>query len=183
VTILARRKGSFRAEARRVLADKRKLEALDLATARLRTDRLRAWDEIDDVDALRERAREARHRAIANLDGNLDRFQRALEARGGRVHRCANAAEATAAITEICRSVDARLVAKAKSMATEEIGLNSSLEAAGMQVVETDLGEYLLQLAGEHPAHIVAPAIGKTAADAARLLESVDGEPVEPGAL
>ena len=70
-------------------------------------------------------------------------------------------------------------------MTTEEIAINEALEAHGIQAVETDLGEYILQLAGEHPAHIVAPAIEKTAQDVARLLQAVDGEPVEPvlGAL
>ena len=108
------------------------------------------------------------------------RFQQAVEARGGRVHRCATDTEARAVIVEICRAAGAQLVAKSKSMASEEISLNESLEAAGMRVVETDLGEYILQLAGEHPVHIVAPAIEKTAEDVARLLAAVDGEPVEP---
>jgi L-lactate dehydrogenase complex protein LldF len=177
---LARGPGAFRAGARRTLADAQTLAALDAATANLRENRLRAWRELPDVEDLRERGREARSRAVGRLEQNLDRFQRALEARGGRVHRCATDADARAAIVEICRAAGARLVAKAKSMASEEIGLNPALEAEGMRVVETDLGEYVLQLAGEHPVHIVAPAIEKTAADVARLLESVDGEPVEP---
>jgi L-lactate dehydrogenase complex protein LldF len=96
------------------------------------------------------------------------------------VHRCASDADARAAIVEICRAAGAKLVAKSKSMASEEIALNGALEAEGMTVVETDLGEYILQLAGERPAHIIAPAIEKTAEDVAALLEAVDGEPVEP---
>jgi len=180
MTDLARPSGSFRAQARRALADTHTQAALAIATGRLRDARLRAWDELDDVEELRERGREARTRAIQNLDANLVRFQQAVEARGGRVHRCATDTEARAVIVEICRAAGAQLVAKSKSMASEEISLNESLEAAGMRVVETDLGEYILQLAGEHPVHIVAPAIEKTAEDVARLLAAVDGEPVEP---
>ena len=177
---LSRRKGAFRADARRKLADEHVQEALGVATARLRDNRIRAWGELPDIESLRERGREARSRAIANLDENLDRFERELTARGGHVHRCSSAADACRTITQICRSAEAKLVVKSKSMATEEIELNEALEAEGMRVVESDLGEYILQLAGEHPVHIVAPAIEKTAADVARLLEAVDGEPVEP---
>ncbi|MGZ8707084.1 MAG: LUD domain-containing protein, partial [Gaiellaceae bacterium] len=177
---LARPEGSFRETARGALANAHTQGALDLATARLRDNRLRAWGELDDIEALRERGREARTRAIKDLPRYLDEFQRNVEARGGRVHRCASDADARAAIVEICRAAGAKLVAKSKSMASEEIALNGALEAEGMTVVETDLGEYVLQLAGEHPVHIVAPAIEKTAEDVAALLEAVDGEPVEP---
>jgi L-lactate dehydrogenase complex protein LldF len=178
---LARPAGSFRAQARRALADAHTQAALDLATDRLRMHRLEAWAGLDDVEALRERGREARTRAIRELPRHLDEFERALEARGGRVHRCATDAEALAAILEICHAAGAKLVAKSKSMASEEIHLNAALEAEGIRVVETDLGEYIVQLAGEHPAHILAPAIEKTAEDVAQLLAAVDGEPVEPG--
>jgi len=178
---LARPEGSFRADARRSLTNAHTQDALDVATARLRANRLRAWDELDDIESLREQGRALRTATIDELDRYLDQFQRAVEARGGRVHRCTDDAEARAKIVEICRTAGARLVAKSKSMASEEIHLNEVLEAEGMRVVETDLGEYILQLAGEHPVHIVAPAIEKTAADVARLLEAVDGEPVEPG--
>lgn len=177
---LARPEGSFRETARGALANAHTQGALDLATARLRDNRLRAWGELDDIEALRERGREARTRAIKDLPRYLDEFQRNVEARGGRVHRCASDADARAAIVEICRAAGAKLVAKSKSMASEEIALNGALEAEGMTVVETDLGEYILQLAGEHPVHIVAPAIEKTTEDVAALLEAVDGEPVEP---
>jgi L-lactate dehydrogenase complex protein LldF len=180
VTKLERPAGSFRAQARRSLADAHTQAALDAATARLRGNRVRAWEEQGDIEELRERGREARSRAIRDLPRYLDEFERAFTARGGRVHRAADDAEARAAIVEICRAAGARLVAKSKSMATEEIQLNEALEAAGMRVVETDLGEYILQLAGEHPVHIVAPAIEKTAEDVAELLEQVDHEPVEP---
>jgi L-lactate dehydrogenase complex protein LldF len=83
-------------------------------------------------------------------------------------------------VVDVCGRAGAQLAAKSKSMATEEIGLNEALEAAGVRVVETDLGEYILQLAGEHPVHIIAPAIEKTAEDVAELFARVEGAPVEP---
>jgi len=140
-------------------------DVLDVATANLRDLRLGAWAQLDDAEALREQGREARTRAIKNLSRYLDEFQGNVEARGGHVHRCSTDAEAAETIADICRSVGASLVAKSKSMASEEIGLNDALEAEGVRVVETDLGEYILQLAGEHPVHIVAPAIEKTRRD------------------
>ncbi|HEX2044562.1 MAG TPA: LUD domain-containing protein, partial [Gaiellaceae bacterium] len=88
--------------------------------------------------------------------------------------------EANDTIVQICCRRGAKLAGKSKSMASEEIRLNDALEAAGVRAVETDLGEYILQLAGEHPVHIVAPAIEKTAGDVAELLAGVDRAPVSP---
>ncbi|MBM4421658.1 MAG: lactate utilization protein, partial [Chloroflexi bacterium] len=84
--------------------------------------------------------------AIRDLDATLARFTDALVARGGHVHVCATAEEACRVIGDICKRHEAKLVAKSKSMATEEIALNAALEADGLEVVETDLGEYILQL-------------------------------------
>jgi L-lactate dehydrogenase complex protein LldF len=181
VTKLARPPGAFREAARATLSNVAKEHVLDTATAELRELRLRGWAQLDDVEAMRDRARDARTRAIKDLPRYLDEFQGKVEARGGRVHRCATDADARAAIVSICRDAGAKLIAKSKSMASEEIGVNEALEAEGMRVVETDLAEYILQLAGEHPVHIVAPAIEKTAEEVAALLQAVDGKPVEPG--
>lgn len=177
---LDRSAGAFRTRAIEALGDEHLQLALDAATGRLRDARLGAWQELDAVEDLRERGREARSRAIANLDRNVKLFTERVTSRGGHVYRCADATEGRARIATICRQANARLVAKSKSMVTEEIELNAALEADGMAVIETDLGEYILQLAGEHPAHIVVPAIEKTAADVAILLAGVDGEAVEP---
>ena len=119
-------------------------------------------------------------RVIDDLDAHVARFREAVEARGGRTTVAGTAADANAYIVDVCRSAGAKLAAKSKSMATEEIGLNEALEAAGVRPVETDLGEYILQLAGEHPVHIIAPAIEKTKEDVAELLSQVDGRPVAP---
>jgi L-lactate dehydrogenase complex protein LldF len=177
-TDLTRPQGDFRRRAQGQLGDPHVLEAADGATWRMFSGRTAAWDEVDDVEALRERAHELRMRVIDDLDGYREQFTAAVEARGGTVHFCSTAAEARDTVARICQATDARLVAKSKSMLSEEIGLNERLEAAGMRVVETDLGEYILQLAGEHPAHIILPAIAKTAGDVAELLSRVDGKPL-----
>lgn len=180
VTELAQGRGRFREIARLKLADGHTQQALDASTARLYGNRTTAWHALAEVEALRQRAHEARLRVIDDLDAHLDRFRDALEARGGHVHFARTAEDAAAYVTDVCRRNDAKLAAKSKSMLSEEIGLNDALETAGVRVVETDLGEYIIQLAGEHPVHILAPAIEKTAEDVAQLLTAVEGEPVPP---
>jgi L-lactate dehydrogenase complex protein LldF len=175
---LARPRGAFRDAAGAKLADARAQQALDQATGRFMTHRLAAWEEVEDVEALRDAGHEIRSRTIADLERHLRDFTRAVEARGGTVHRCATADDACAAIVEICRRGGARSAAKSKSMATEEIGLNAALEASGVEVTETDLGEYILQLAGEHPSHIIGPALEKTAEQVAELFAEAEGGPV-----
>ena len=177
---LAQPAGRFRAIAVRKLDDAHTQEALDAATARLFGLRTKAWDDLPYAEELRERASEIRTRTIDDLDRHLADFAGAVEARGGHVHRAATADEARETVVDICRRAGARLAAKSKSMATEEIGLNAGLEAAGIRPVETDLGEYILQLAGEHPVHIIAPAIEKTGEDVAELFSRVEGAPVAP---
>ncbi|MDQ4081437.1 MAG: LUD domain-containing protein, partial [Actinomycetota bacterium] len=172
MTSLAQPRKRFRAVARTKLGDEHTQQALDIATARLYGLRTKAWGELGDVEELRERGREIRTRTVADLDRHLETFATAVTERGGVVHRCATAEEARRVVVEICRNAGARVAAKSKSMASEEIGLNEALEEAGVKPVETDLGEYILQLAGEHPVHIVAPAIEKMAEDVARLLSA-----------
>ena len=169
----------FRAGARDKLADPRAQKAIDTATARFYSARQKAWDELSDAEALRERGREIRSRTIDELDRHLADFTEALEARGGNVYFAATAEDARAYIVDICRRRGAKLVSKSKSMASEEIRLNEALEGAGVKPVETDLGEYILQLAGEHPVHIIAPALEKTSADCADVFSEVEGRPVE----
>ncbi len=180
VTELGQPPRRFREIARLKLTDTHTQGALDASTARLYGNRAAAWQALPDVEALRQQAHEARMRVIDDLDTHLERFTEALEARGGRVHFARTAEDATAYVADVCGRAGAKLAAKSKSMLSEEIGLNGALEAAGVQVVETDLGEYIVQLAGEHPVHILAPAIEKTAQDVAELLSRVEGEPVPP---
>jgi L-lactate dehydrogenase complex protein LldF len=160
----------FRQAARAVLRDEQAQAALNTGTSRLRAGRLAAWGEADDIAGLREHGRQIRTSTIADLDRHLETFERSLSARGGVVHRTRTAEEAAATVVRICRQANAQLVAKSKSMATEEIQLNRALEIAGLKVVETDLAEYLMQIRGEHPQHIVVPAIKLTRTDAAEAL-------------
>ena len=170
----------FREIARAKLAEPRTLDALDVATGRLYGARTKAWDGLSDVEGLRERAREIRTRTMDDLERHLADFTRAVEAAGAHVHSCRTAEEASATIADICRQAGAKLAVKSKSMASEEIGLNEALAGAGVEAVETDLGEYILQLAGEHPVHIIAPAIEKTGVDVAKLFSQAEGRPVSP---
>ena len=91
-------------------------------------------------------------------DFYLEAFAAKVEAAGGVVHWCSTADEARATVLAICREAGARTVTKGKSMISEELGINDHLEAHGIAPIETDLGEYILQLRGEHPSHIIAPA-------------------------
>jgi L-lactate dehydrogenase complex protein LldF len=180
VSELAQPAPRFREIARGKLGDARIQTALDESTNRLRTHREDAWAGLPGVEELRQRAHEIRMNVIDDLDGHVARFTEALEARGGHVFFARTAAEASAYVAEVCRRRGAKLAAKSKSMVSEEIGLNAALEAVGTKPVETDLGEYILQLAGEHPVHIVAPAIEKTAGQVAELLSAVGGKRVPP---
>ncbi|MBA2474346.1 MAG: iron-sulfur cluster-binding protein [Actinobacteria bacterium] len=175
---LAQPPGRFRQVARQKLADTHVQGALDTATERLYGLRGVGWSGLDDVEAMREQGRQIRLRTIRELDRHLADFTRAVEGRGGHVRFCRTGEEASRYIADVCVQAGARLAAKSKSMATEEIRLNDALEAAGVRPVETDLGEYILQLAGEHPVHIVAPAIEKTRAQVQELFSRVDGLPV-----
>jgi L-lactate dehydrogenase complex protein LldF len=175
----------FRVIARGKLANSHTQIVLDRATTRQRDRRITAWETTEDIEGIRDRAHEIRMRAIDDLDRYLEQFTHALEGRGGHVHFARSGDQAAATVVGICRAHGARLVAKGKSMASEEIRLNDALAAAGFDAVETDLGEFVMQLAGEDPAHILAPALEKTAADVAELFSTLEGRPVpaELGAL
>jgi L-lactate dehydrogenase complex protein LldF len=134
--------------------------------------------EVLDWQALREHAHRVRMHTLAHLDRYLEQLQDRVSAAGGRVHWARDAAQARSLITSLVRARGGRTVVKSKSMTSEEIELNGALEAAGCQVVETDLGEYLLQLAGDRPAHLIAPAIHRSKDDIARLLSRRLGVPV-----
>ncbi|MDQ3874734.1 MAG: LutB/LldF family L-lactate oxidation iron-sulfur protein, partial [Actinomycetota bacterium] len=177
---LAQPRERFREIARGALANAHTQAAADGATLRMLNGRLAGWADLPDVEALRERAHGIRMEAVDNLERLHEEFRTALEARGGRVHVAATAEDACAYVAGVCERVGAKLVAKSKSMVSEEIRLNEALETAGVRAVECDLGEYILQLAGEHPVHIILPAIEKTASDVAELFSELEGRPVEP---
>lgn len=117
--------------------------------------------ELDDAEALRRAARAAKQQVLARLPELLEQFADQVLARGGNVCWAPTATDARRYIADVVTATGATRVAKSKSMATEEIDLNPALEAEGAQVVETDLGEWIIQLAGETPSHIIAPAMHK----------------------
>jgi L-lactate dehydrogenase complex protein LldF len=120
---------------------------------------------LPEFDALRDSARAIKDHTLAHLDLYLEAYERKVRASGGEVHYAQDAEEARAIIVDLCKSMGAKSVTKGKSMIAEEIGLNHALEAAGIEAVETDLGEYIIQLRGETPSHILAPAIHLRAKD------------------
>jgi L-lactate dehydrogenase complex protein LldF len=180
LTELAQVEKRFRLVAQASLANRHAQEAADEATQRMLEGRTTAWADLPDVEALRERAREIRMSTISDLDRHVADFTAAFGARGGKVFFAETAEEASEYVVAVCRRFGAQLVAKSKSMASEEIRINEALEAAGIRPVECDLGEYILQLAHEHPIHIILPAIEKTAADVAELFTRVEGVRVAP---
>ena len=149
---------AFRASAQEALGDAKLRGALGRLKTHFALKRQEAAERYGDFEGLREAGRAIRDHAIANLDTLLETFERNVIARGGMVHWARDAAEARAIILDILRDVGAKTVTKGKSMVSEEIGLNAHLEANGMIPVETDLGEYIIQLRNEPPSHIIAPA-------------------------
>lgn len=139
--------------------------------------RAKAVAEVDAWEAVRAHAARLRDRTIANLDAYLVEFERNATRRGAKVHWAETAEAACDIIAEIARANGVRKVTKSKSMVSEEVNLNEKLEAAGIKVVETDLGEYILQLAGEPPSHIVAPAVHKTREQVADLFVKAHHKP------
>ena len=123
------------------------------------------------MDELRDRARAIRLHALANLDRLLAHFADQVESQGGVVHFASDAEEARTIVAGILEETSSRLVVKSKSMVSEEIELNDHLEERGVKVVETDLGEYIVQLAGDTPSHIIAPVLHMTRQDVGRLFE------------
>ena len=124
--------------------------------------RRRAIEGLPEFDALREAGREIKEHTLSHLDYYLEQFEERVTASGGTVHWADNAQDACRIVVDLCRNAEARHVTKGKSMVGEEIGLNEALEAAGIERMETDLGEYIIQLADEPPSHIIAPAVHKT---------------------
>jgi L-lactate dehydrogenase complex protein LldF len=122
------------------------------------TKRAQAFAGLSDPEGLREQARAIRASALSRLDELLLQFEAQVQANGGHVHWARDAAEARDIVTAILKDRGARTVTKGKSMVTEEIELNAHLQANGITPIETDLGEYIIQLRNERPSHIVAPA-------------------------
>jgi L-lactate dehydrogenase complex protein LldF len=143
--------------------------ALGNAIDQFRNVRSRAIKEFQEWEHLRTSARRIKEWTIGHLDEYLEILEANVIEAGGTVHWAGEAKEACEIILDIAKRHDVKSVVKSKSMATEEIELNRSFEGEGIKVVETDLGEYIIQLANERPSHIIAPAIHKTRDDISRL--------------
>jgi L-lactate dehydrogenase complex protein LldF len=150
---------SFPDAARDALGDEQLRANLRRATRTIRDKRLRVTAELEDWEALRDAGAAIKTNVMSRLPELLEQLEAAVTARGGVVHWARDAAEANAVVTAIVRATGAREVVKVKSMATQEIGLNDALAEAGVDVVETDLAERIVQLAGDMPSHILVPAI------------------------
>lgn len=135
-----------------------------------------AWAAFAGSDLAREKARSIKDHTLAELDVHLRTLDASVTARGGHVHYADDGAEACRIVVELCRGRSATKVVKSKSMTSEEIHLNHALQAAGIEVTETDLGEYIIQLAEHRPSHIVAPAIHLSAEQIAEILSRPAGQ-------
>jgi L-lactate dehydrogenase complex protein LldF len=149
----------FKKNARAALADGQLQKALGNVRTNFIAKRAAVADRLPEFEALRDQARDLRDHVLAHLDVYLEAYERKVLESGGHVHWARTAEEASRIIVDLAKSRGARSVAKGKSMVSEEIGLNAALERAGIKAVETDLGEYIIQLRGEAPSHIIAPAV------------------------
>ncbi|MEP1209123.1 MAG: LutB/LldF family L-lactate oxidation iron-sulfur protein [Rhizobiaceae bacterium] len=118
-----------------------------------------AADGLPEFEQLRDSARDIKNHTLAHLDLYLEAYSDKVEESGGHVHWAQTAEDARNIVLDICRKADAKTVTKGKSMISEEIGINDFLEKKGIAPIETDLGEYIIQLRGEAPSHIIAPAV------------------------
>src|SRR6478609_3097876 len=155
----------FPAAARDALADTRLRRNLAHATATIRSKRAAVVGEVPDWEALRDAGSAIKADTMARLPELLEELERNVTARGGTVHWARDAAEANRIVLDLVRATGAHEVVKVKSMATQEIGLNEALEAAGITAHETDLAELIVQLGDDAPSHILVPAIHKNRAE------------------
>ena len=150
---------AFKENAKGALADAQLQSAMHGVETGV-VDRRRATvAKLPEFEALRDSARDIKNHTLAHLDLYLEQFESRCTAAGGNVHYAVTADEARTKVLEICRKANARLVTKGKSMIGEEIAINDFLEANGIAPVETDLGEYLVQIRHELPSHIIMPAV------------------------
>jgi L-lactate dehydrogenase complex protein LldF len=150
---------TFEANARAGLANDNLQRALALMQTGFPQRRRLAVERLPEFEALRDIGKSIKDHTLEHLDFYLELYEANVLASGGQVHWARTPDEARAAVLEICRSVDAKIVTKGKSMIAEEVGLNEYLEENGITPVETDLGEYIIQLRHEPPSHLIAPAI------------------------
>ena len=153
---------AFKHNARRALDDARLQKTLGFVRGNFVAKRQQAVDALPEFEALREQARDIKNHTLAHLDLYLEAYEEKVVESGGVVHYAETGAEARDIILDICRKAGARTVTKGKTMIGEEIALNEHLEENGIEPVETDLGEYIIQIRHEPPSHIIAPAVHLT---------------------
>jgi L-lactate dehydrogenase complex protein LldF len=169
----------YRAEAGRTLAERPGVRAaVTSATDHSNVNRGRAYGEID-AERWRDWARDTKTHLLTNLPKYLEQAEARLTANGARVHWAETAADALTALRGIVREHDLKRAIKGKSMLTEELGVNAHLEGLGVHVREADLGEYIVQMLGQAPTHIVGPAIHLSVADCQRLFHERFGTPLD----
>ena len=167
----------FPAAAKAALADRRLRANLHAATETIRDKRARAVGELPDWDELRDAAQAIKADVLAQLDVYLLQFEAAVQAAGGTVHWARDAAEANAVVLDVARSHGITEVVKVKSLTTDEIGLNAALAAGGVQAIETDFAELILQLDGDWSSHILVPAIHRNRTEIRDLFRTTIADP------
>lgn len=152
-------------------------KSLAAAQLRFRTNKANAAEALGNLEEWRVRAEAIRTHTVAHLDYYLDKFSSNVEKNGGKVFFAESDEEVVRYILELAKAKQAKTVIKAKSMVSEEIHLNKRLEEIGVDAIESDLGEYIIQLANETPSHIIVPAIHKNRKQVAELFSKVSGRP------
>jgi len=168
---------AFARNAQKALSDKTLQAALARTTGRFVGARDASVAAFPGFDATRDRAAAIKQETLDHLDRHLERFVEEAEKRGAIVHVAREPEQAREIAVRIAREEGISLAVKSKSMASEEIAFNSALRGAGVDVVESDLGEFIIQLAGEPPSHIIAPAVHKSREEVSRLFAQKLGEP------
>lgn len=170
-------RSEFRERIRASLANPTLQSALDANAERRAQGRIAALASLPNWPEKRQQARAVRAQVIEHLEEYLEKFISKAQGNGITVHRAKDAAEAIEIVSHLAHQASARLIAKSKSMVTEEINLNHALEAQNIRVVETDLGEYIVQLRNEKPSHIITPAVHLRRDDVGRLFQEKLGIP------
>lgn len=161
----------FKQRAARAVLDESLREALGNVQEGFAGKRAIAVSELPEFEKIRQHAKDIKNHVLENLDLYLEEFEKNVKASGGHVHWAQTPEEGSEIVLDICRRSNAKLIAKGKSMVSEEMALNARLESNDMEVIETDLGEYIIQLAKEPPSHIIAPAIHKTKSQISDLFQ------------
>ncbi|MDH5182805.1 MAG: LUD domain-containing protein, partial [Gammaproteobacteria bacterium] len=162
---------AFTANVHKALNDVPLQEAMNKAKGGFIEKRRIAIEALPEFDEIKRHGIAIKEDVLENLADYLEQFEQQVLRNGGHVHWAQSPAEARAIVIQLCKEKEARSIAKGKSMIGEEINLNEALEAEGFEPIETDLGEYIIQLAGEPPSHIIAPAVHKTKAQIVELFK------------